>query len=92
MLYMLMFCITTSLKESVNYKTCQKTIGEQRSRGDKDEFKRMKTEDWILGEDYSQEQKKKANPATQSNKEKLRGETGKPGIREIKGKELSGRG
>ena len=35
------------------------------------------------------EQKKKANPATQTNKEKLRGETGKPGIREIKGKELS---
>lgn len=52
----------------------------------------MKTEDWILGEDYSQEQKKKANPTTQTNKEKLRSETGKPGIRETKGKELSGRG
>lgn len=52
----------------------------------------MKTEDWILGEDYSQGQKKKENPATQRNKEKLCSETGEPDIRETKGNELSGRG
>ena len=30
-----MFCIITILKENINYKTSQKTVGEQRSRGDK---------------------------------------------------------
>lgn len=75
-----MFCVMTSLKEYVNYKTSQKTIGEQRSRGDKDEFKRMKTEDWILGEGYSQGQKEKENPSTKRNKEEICSEIGEPGI------------
>ena len=38
-----MFCITTSFKEYINYKTREKTV-EERSRGDKDEF-RKRTED-----------------------------------------------
>lgn len=34
-----MFCITTSFKEYINYKTREKTV-EERSRGDKDEFRK----------------------------------------------------